>query len=322
MRRRRPNKVGSLTAQRRFRALPIAFSILFLAACQTGEPPEETPPVVEVPTHIVDIVARDYAFEGPTEILSGWTTLRMENAGAEEHFMFLTRLPDGKTLQDYGPEVGSVFGRVMAQLEAGTIDKLDAGAILGRDLPEWYTTSAIYMGGPGFVAPGHTAETTVNLDPGTYVAECYVKTAEGVFHVALGMALPIVVTAEDSGAAEPAADVDVTVSNDAIDGPETLAAGEHTIAVHYAEHPKAGLGNDVHLAQLSDDADVDEVVRWMDWMEIDGLRAPAPATFVGGAHEAPVDHTSYFRVDLEPGRYLWVVETMAEIGRAKEVMVE
>ncbi|MEJ2153145.1 MAG: hypothetical protein P8Y29_09405 [Gemmatimonadota bacterium] len=303
----------------------LSFALVLLAftvACQSSEPPDETSPVTETPTHVVDIVARDYVFEGPTEIPSGWTTFRMQNAGAEEHFMFLTRLPEGKTLQDYGPEVGSVFGSVMAQLEAGTIDKAEAGAMLGRDLPDWYKTSAVYMGGPGFVAPGHTAETTVNLDPGNYVAECYVKTAEGVFHVALGMALPVVVTAEDSGAGEPAADVDVTVSNDAIDGPAALAAGEHLIAVHYRDHPEAGLGNDVHLAQLSDDADVDEVVRWMDWMEIEGLRAPAPATFVGGAHEAPVDHTSYFRVDLEPGRYLGVVEAMAEIGRAKEVMVE
>lgn len=300
----------------------ISFVVVSVAACQTGEPPAETPPVVEAMTHVVYVTARDYSFEGPTEIASGWTTFKMKNVGAEEHFLFLTRLPEGKTLEDYGPEVGAVFGSVAAQLEAGTIDKFDAGAILGRDLPEWYTTSSVYMGGPGFVAPGHTAETTVKLDPGTYVAECYVKTVEGVFHVALGMAMEIVVTAEDSGAVEPQADVDVTVSNDAIDGPETLAAGEHTIAVHYAEHPEAGLGNDVHLAQLSDDADVDQVVRWMDWMEIDGLRAPAPATFVGGAHEAPVDRTSYFRVDLEPGRYLWVVEAMAEIGRGKEVVVE
>jgi hypothetical protein len=322
MQRRLPSRVGFVTARPRHRSFLIVFVITLLAACQTGEPPEETPPIAEAPTHVVDVIARDYAFEGPTEIPSGWTTFRMENAGAEEHFLFLTRLPEGKTLEDYGPEVGSIFASVMAQLEAGTIDKLEGGAILGRDLPEWYTTSAVYMGGPGFVAPGHTAEATVKLDPGTYVAECYVKTVEGVFHVALGMALPIVVTDEDSGAAEPEADIDVTVSNDAIDGPEALTAGEHTIAVHYAEHPDVGLGNDVHLAQLGDDSDVDEVVRWMDWMEIDGLRAPAPATFVGGAHEAPVDRASYFRVDLEPGRYLWVVEAMAEFGRAKEVIVK
>ncbi len=204
----------------------LSFALVLLAftvACQSSEPPDETSPVVETPTHVVDIVARDYVFEGPTEILSGWTTFRMQNAGAEEHFI-LTRLPEGKTLQDYGPEVGSVFGSVMQQLEAGTIDKAEAGAMLGRDLPDWYKTSAVYMGGPGFVAPGHTAETTVKLDPGTYVAECYVKTADGVFHVALGMALPIVVTAEESEAAEPEADVDVTVSNDVIDGPGKRSA--------------------------------------------------------------------------------------------------
>ncbi len=311
-----------MSSQSVFRAFLIVFSVTVFASCQTGEPPAETPPVVEASTHVVYVTARDYAFEGPTEITSGWTTFRMKNVGAEEHFLLLTRLPEGKTLEEYGQEVGAVFASVMQQLEAGTIDKLEAGAILGRDLPEWYTTSAVVTGGPGFVAPGHTAETTVNLDPGTYVAECYVKTVEGVFHIALGMVLPIIVTAEDSGATEPAADVDVTVSNDAIDGPDALAAGKHTIAVHYREHPEAGLGNDIHLARLNDDSDVDEVVRWMDWMEIDGLRTPAPATFVGGAHEAPVDHASYFRVDLEPGRYLWVVEAVAEFGRAKEVVVE
>lgn len=302
--------------------LAATIATLVIGACQTGEPPEEAPAVAEPTTHVVEVTALDYAFETPAEIPSGWTTFRMRNVGAEEHFMLLTRIPSDKTIEDYGRDVGSVFHKVMKQLEAGTIDKAGAGAILGRDLPEWYVSSSTVMGGPGYVSPGLVAETTVDLEPGNYIAECYVKTVEGVFHVALGMAAPITVTEDDSGADEPDAAIDVTVSNAAIEVPETLAAGEHTIALHYADHPGAGLGNDVHLARLTGDTDVDAVVRWMDWMEVDGLRAPAPATFVGGAHEAPVDHTSYFRVDLEPGRYLWVVEAMAEAGRSQEMVVE
>jgi hypothetical protein len=76
------------------------------------------------------------------------------------------------------------------------------------------------------------------------------------------------------------------------------------------------------LVRLEEETDVSEVVRWMDWMEVDGLRAPAPASFLGGAQEMPVGSTAYFNATVGPGRYAWVVEAPAESGKWMEFTIE
>ncbi len=193
--------------------------------------------------------------------------------------------------------------------------------MLGRLLPEWYA-SVKQMGGPGLVAAGGVAQATVHLEPGDYVMECYVKNADGEFHATLGMARPLRVTSESSGASAPEADLEITLTNYemAIEG--TPAADEQTVAVHFREHPEFGLGNDVHVVRLEDYTDMDEVIDWMDWMNVDGLRAPAPAEFVGGTHEMPVGYTAYFTVGLTPGRYAWISESTAAMGMVREFTVE
>jgi hypothetical protein len=270
---------------------------------------------------VVEVIAADYAFQAPAEIPSGWTTFRFRNEGREHHFFTLTRLPADKTLEDYQREVGAPFDTVWDALKTGAADKVQAGEMLGRLLPAWYA-SAQPMGGAGLVAPGRSVRTTVNLVPGTYVMECYVKTADGTFHASLGMQRPITVTEEASGGTPPDADIDITLTNFEIAVEGALTSGEHNVAVHFVEHPEIGLGNDVHLVRLEDGMSVDEVVPWMDWMNLNGLRAPAPAEFVGGVQEMPVGHTGYFSVDLEPGRYAWISESAAAQGMVKEFTVE
>jgi hypothetical protein len=268
----------------------------------------------------VEVVARDYAFTAPASIPSGWTTFRLVNEGNEPHFFLLNRLPEGKTIEEYGAEVGATFDSVWNALASGAVDKAEAGAMLGRLLPAWYA-DVEQMGGVGLLAPGRTAQVTARLEPGSYVMECYIKTEDGEFHSSLGMVLPITVSTEVSDQEPPASDLDITLTNDEmlIEGEATT--GEHTVAVHFREHPEAGLGNDVHLARLEDDASVEDVVPWMDWMNADGLRAPAPALFVGGAQEMPVGQTAYFDVVLGPGRYAWISEPGAQ-GLVREFAVE
>jgi hypothetical protein len=111
--------------------------------------------------------------------------------------------------------------------------------------------------------------------------ECYVKTADGTFHSSLGMQRPITVTEADSGGSPPEADIEITLSNFVISVEGEATPGEHTVAVHFEEHPEFGLGNDVHLVRLHDGMSLDEVVPWMDWMNLGGLRAPSPAIFLG-----------------------------------------
>lgn len=139
-------------------ALFLSAPLSFFVACAPAERDEDatTPPVVEG-------TALDYAFQAPAAVPPGWVTLELQNAGEEEHFLVLWKLPEGKTIDDYRNEVGSAFGQAYAALVEGG-SKEEAGALLGRLLPEWYA-SVQPAGGPGFVSPGRTARTTVELEP-------------------------------------------------------------------------------------------------------------------------------------------------------------
>lgn len=255
--------------------------------------------------NVVDIVATNHTFDAPDEIPSGWTTFRFENNTAETHFALIDLLPEGRTAEDSAQEVAPVFQDAMDLINAGDPD---AGFAEFENLPEW-SADIVYMGGPGFVAPGGTVETTVNLEPGTYAIECYVKTEDGVFHTTHGMITGLTVTEESSDAEEPDADVEVTVSSEdgfTIDG--DLQSGEQTIAVHFEDQTVHGnvLGHDVHLARVDDTTDLDELAAWMNW--IGGLEGDPPAEFVGGAHDMPAGNTAYFTVDLSPGEYVFIAE--------------
>ena len=301
-----------MSARRSHTVAGILLSAASLAACQSADRAQETDRAA-LETRVVEVMARDYAFDAPAEIPSGWTTFQMKNEGSEHHFFLLTRLPEGKAFDDYVEEVGVAFETAWDSLRAGRMDKAEAGQLLGQLLPEWYG-AVTPMGGPGLVAPGGLAQTSVNLDPGTYVMECYVKTPDGTFHTSLGMARPITVTSELSSASAPEANIEVSLSNYEITIKGEATAGETTVAVRFREHPEFGLGNDVHLARLNDEVDLDEVAQWMDWMEVAGLQAPAPAEFLGGTQEMPIGYTAYFTVKFEPGRYAWITEASADKG--------
>ncbi len=289
----------------------LILAALATAACQSTD--RDAVDKASMKAGEVSVVAREYAFEAPDTIPSGWTTLDFANHGQEPHFMMLTELPDGRTAEDYLREVGAAFDSAWAALQAGA-SKADAGAMIGRLLPAWYGGARV-MGGPGLVSPGASVRTTLDLKPGTYVMECYVKTADGRFHTGLGMLHQLTVTDSASGASPPKGDLALTLANDRLDGPASVTAGQHTVAVHFAEQPAVGLGNDVHVARLDSTTSLDTVTRWMDWMNVDGLRSPAPVPFLGGTHEMPAGDTAYFTLDLSPGRYAWVPEA-GDPGRA------
>jgi hypothetical protein len=262
---------------------------------------------------LLEVTARGHTFEAPDEIPSGWTTVRFNNASPAAHFVILEKLPPGKTLEDSKAEVVPVFQEGMDLLIEGKVN--EALATFGK-LPAWYF-SIVFMGGPGITAPGRTSEVTVNLDPGTYVLECYVKTPDGKFHSYLGMIDQVIVVDEASGAREPTPTLAMTLRNDGIDFGGDPRPGKHTIAVHFAEQQVHGnfLGNDAHLVRLEDDADLAEVAAWMNWSLPAGLATPAPADFVGGLHEMPPGHTGYIDVVLKPGRYAWIAEVDDPAGK-------
>ena len=293
----------------------IGFSCILLFAC--------TPPAAKQTStneNIVEVIAKDYTFELPVSILSGWTTFRLHNTGHCEHFFLLNILPDSISYPRYIQSVTRPFDVVFDSLKAG-MSQEKAGALLGSVLPAWYFGGVKQMGGTGIVSPMKTAQTTVKLLPGNYVMECYIK-EKGQFHTALGMIRPLEVVKDSSEMQPPQANVQMQLTNTSITISGDIHEGENTISVTFLEHPQYELGNDIHVIRIGADTDMENVISWLNWMNIKGLESPAPAEFLGGTQEMPVGYTSYFTVDLSPGSYAWIAESGAYRGLVEKFDVE
>ncbi len=302
----------------------LAAALSTLAACRPAaevpaEPETETP--VPAPP-VVEVIAYDFGFESPDAIAGGWVTLRMVNAGAQEHFLSVYRLPDGVSWGRFMDEAIGVFGAVWNAYEAGEASRAETWEALFTELPEWWFSELDFAGGPALTEPGETAETTVYLPPGTYNLECYVKTPEGTWHTELGMMRELTVTGPTAGAQPPAADVTLTLSNYAIGVAGELRAGTHTIAVHSAETPEGFARHDLNLFRLGEGETVEAIVAWMDWMDFAQFRAPAPAYSLGGMEQQSAGRTGYLTVTLEPGHYAWVSEEYGARGMVHEFTIE
>lgn len=269
---------------------------------------------------VVHITAQDYALSAPDQIASGWTTFRFRNEGQEPHFVLMSRLPEGITIENYELELSAEFVRAWHAVRDGELDEEAAMARLFGNLPEWFGDLE-FLGGPGLTGPGLASETTLNLEPGNYVLECYMKTEDGEFHYTEGMIRPIRITEARSAAPPPEADIRVTLSNFEMDVQGDLTPGRHVVEVHIAENPQQGFGHNVHIARMAPGVGVGDVVRWMNAFDVNGFNSPGPTTFIGGAQIMPAGHTAYVAIDLEPGTYLFVSEYTGHMGVLREVTV-
>ena len=235
--------------------------------------------------------------------------------------MSILELPEGTTFDDYASQVAAPFDELYAQYRAGELDQATFFEQLGAAVPDWFLTLR-RAGGPGFTAPGVTSETTIQLTPGNYVMECYVRSMKesDTFHGSHGMLRPLIVTEEASGAVAPEADIEITISNDTLTVKGDLSAGHHTARVRVEENPEGLTFHNVHLAKLDGDMTVEAVAAWLNW--VDEMLPPAPAKFLGGAGQASAGSESYLTVNLEPGRYAWVSELHGIQGMVHEFSVE
>jgi hypothetical protein len=319
-----------MTRRLSYSSVAIALAVS-LSACAPTEP-DSVPEAASEPTpeiaaagsgvsSLIEVKATDYAFTAPPTFPSGWVTLQFDNQGSETHFLILWRLPEGKNFDQYASEIAQPFNTLYKEYRAGTLDQAEFFEQLGAALPEWFPT-AQRMGGPGFTAPGRTSQTTVYLEPGDYVMECYVrKKDEGdTFHGKHGMLRPLIVTDALAGETPPEADIEITLSNYEISIEGEPSAGDHTVRVRVEEDPEGLILHNVHLARLDDGTAAEEVAQWLDW--VDHMLPPAPAEFLGGAGQLLAGNESYFNVSLEPGRYAWVSETWGAQGMVQEFVVE
>lgn len=256
--------------------------------------------------NLVEVKTTGMNFILPEEIPSGWTTFRYSNESPLTHFMLVDKLPvaEGKqiTYADFG-QIGPIFGDAMGLINAG---KTEEGFAEFSRLPAWFS-DIIFSGGVGLVSPGETAQTTIYVEPGTYVVECYVKT-NGVFHP---MTKQVIVKDSSLSQSPPTSTLDLAISRDGgIEMPAKVEAGLQIIAVHFKDQGphEHFLGHDVHLVKLEQHTDLEKLNSWMTWTTPDGLNTPAPVKFLGGAQEMPAGGTAYITVDLKPGNYAWIAE--------------
>jgi hypothetical protein len=271
---------------------------------------------------VVSIVARDFAFEVTDTLLSGWTTLEFENAGEEEHFAYLYRLPDDKTFEQLQTEALAPFGAAWFGYVSGEISRDEADERFRTEIPRWFYEMTS-VGGAALTEPGGHTRVTVDLSPGTYVLECYVKTPDGTWHTQLGMQRTVVVApAERDGlAAPPEPDATMTLSNYEIALEGQVRAGSSVVEVRAIDRPDGLLPHDINLVRLEGGVGVAEVVEWMDWMESDGFRSPAPGHWLGGMEHLSPGQAGFVHLDLEPGSYAWVSEGYGGRGMVKEFRI-
>lgn len=289
--------------------LIMALSMLIILACgdnkkpaNDGSPEAETDPSIQIVTELMDFQLKD-------TIKSGWQTFRYTNTSKEPHFFLLEKYPEGKSLADCKQEVIPPFQKGMNLINEGRMD--EAMEAFG-ELPEWFP-QIVFMGGSGLISPGGTAVTTLKMEPGYYVIECYVKMENGVFHSAMGMLEDLVVLPDSVNFKPPSPTVSLSISREGgIMVQDTIGPGTQVFKVDFTDQGphEHFLGHDVNLVKLAANANPDSLGHWMNWSDPKGLISPSPqgVTFLGGVNEMPAGYVGYFTAELTPGKYALISE--------------
>ena len=336
------------------RYLATACLALLMACTGNDRPAAETethldtekPAVVEV-VAMHDPVEDRHTFRmGTNEIPSGWTAFQFRNATTSDHFFMIYRAPDEAiaAAEEAGVPLVDLWFRGVTepfQIEfnpyAGGVLDYDTFltnllASITEKAPWFFDPGAVTFGGPGFTAAGRTSETRVFLEPGEYIAECYVKDENEQFHSYMGMLEHFTVTGDVSAAEEPEPTLELTISSDGgITTDREVTAGNHIVRIHFDDQITYEhlLGHNVQLVKLTDNGDEEllgALEDWMDWTQPGSLvhTAPHGADFLGGSMQMTGGSTAYIYVDIEPGDYAWIAEVPnpADHGMLKTFTVE
>ncbi|MEO6777982.1 MAG: hypothetical protein ABI194_00890 [Gemmatimonadaceae bacterium] len=220
------------------------------------------------------ITAHDYAYTDlPLHAPSGWLTLRLVNAGTELHMLGVLRVPHGVS-------------------PASVVD-----SVTRMHVPANVTSAP----GVNDLSPNDTGTVSGYFAPGDYVAACFIRSADGSYHVMKGMAGTFdVVASSDTGTHGPV-DAFVTVSDQGLRfSPATLRRGMRTVRVA----SDSGAGADVALVKLRPGRSANDALRWLSHS---ATVAPA-ATALGGASGSILGQVIDVTADFTPGRYLFVLQ--------------
>jgi hypothetical protein len=249
-----------------------------LAGCRNRDARPERA-VVEI---VADGTAHDYSFDVPERIEAGPTRFSLVNRGDEPHHAQLFRLNPGSTVDDLSEALATADP--LAALEHGS-----------------------FAGGTALVTPASTSEAdaVVPLAAGEYVLLCFVPGPDGTPHLAHGMLQPFQVQDTDLGTSEPPdADAAVSLTDYAIDAPDTVASGSVLTVTNDAtrEH------HEMIVARL------DAGDTFADVIDAVTAGTPPPITPVGGIQALAPAGTQALQLRAEPGRYVLVCEIPSPDG--------
>ncbi len=223
--------------------------------------------------NVVSVVANDYAFEMPTSVPAGLTTIRFTNKGKELHHLYLVKVEQGKTAAD-----------VMAFFKNG------------GPPPTWMKP----VGGPNAPAPDGETVFTSNLAAGNYVALCVIPSPGGPPHIMKGMVKSLTVTPSSRKAPTPTADVTMTLSDYDIAFSKPLSPGKHVIAVRNAGKQP----HEFFMAQLMPGKTPMDMAKFAE----NPVGAP-PGKPMGGITDIVPGDVVYLQVDVPKGEYAFICFT-------------
>jgi len=245
---------------------------------RNDRPRDLTPvPMAESALRVIDITARDYAFDAPDSIAPGPVTFRFTNHGPDVHHVYIVRMPEGKTLTDLVNETK------------------------GELLPSW----AVAVGGLVAQIPGGHGETSLTLNEGRYAIVCIVPAPDGVPHLRKGMMYEFTVAGPVARNALPLPTVTMTLKDYAFELSAPLTAGRNVIEVRNT----APQHHEVIFVKLAPGKHIADLFNWL--QKHDG---PPPAAMVGGTSPFAPGVTNLVDITLDAGTTYALVCFATDIG--------
>ena len=223
--------------------------------------------------------------------------------------MVFEKMPDSIRLENYKKDLFPPFMAAFKYMDEGNFE---AGMKEFEKIPQWFSKVEV-AGGVGLTSGKSTSESTIYLDEGIYVIECYVRMPDGMPHTFMGMIAELEVEASSSYEQAPNHDYKAVISGESgISFPDSVKAGEHVIAVDFHDQKiyESMLGHDLNLVKLESEDQLEPLAKWLNAADIKAFRTPAPEgiQFLGGVEDLPAGKTGYFKVKLEKGNYLMISE--------------
>ncbi|WP_455169617.1 hypothetical protein [Aegicerativicinus sediminis] len=302
--------------KRIFIALGIFCLFIMVIACKekSKENPEAQSSNISLST--IEITTNVMDFQMPDTLNSGWTTFKYINKSDEVHFLIFEKMPDSVRFSDYKRDI---FPSFLAAHDLMSEGNFEAAMQEFGKIPAWFSQVKV-AGGVGMTSERMTAQSTIYLEPGVYVMECYVRMPDGKPHALLGMIKEIIVTDQKNPELDFSPDYVISVSTmSGIQFNDSIPNGNYQFEVNFKDQKiyESMLGHDVNLVRLEEGKELDSLANWLNASDFQALRTPAPQgyQFLGGVQDLEANQKGYFSVELRPGNYVLISEIPDALNR-------